>query len=510
MNLGKIFLILLCAVFLDSCASILSGSKQQVEVSIATDNTKLFVDSTYITSGNRFNTIVKKDLKVKQLRFEAEGYKPKYNVIVQDHKSNYHILSWIPFMVLIYPPMFDNASNTWCFEDSYMFGPLRRYNYSDSTRKRLFVNNVSFELSKGNFLYHGYSYGDYLDHSEPSNITSLDSVGIASTYLDEELDNVLKKLNYVDTVNTVFIDNVNTLGLEAKVVKYTVKGVYRSYSDMGATNNSSFIEVDLKTLWTLKNSYGDTLRQDTIASTSGQYSGSYFGTTEQSKKAVEDALEASMLDYLDVLKSNKLIELDPPYVTFTEQIKIPKPTKLPADIDQAMKATVSIKNKDSHGSGFLISNDGYIVTNHHVVKHQTDYTVIMNDGTEYKAKVIRSNKAIDLALLKIEGNFEFAYSLPSAQNFSVGDEVLAIGTPKSIQLGQSVSKGIVSGTRKNKGLNYLQTDISINFGNSGGPIVTKTAELAGVVKSKIVGWGAEGLSFSIPSYDIMKNLYLSY
>ncbi|MBK9249886.1 MAG: trypsin-like peptidase domain-containing protein [Ignavibacteria bacterium] len=496
---------------MDSCASILSGSKQEVVISVATDNTKLYVDSSYIATGKNFNTILKKDLKNKQLRFEAEGCKPKYNVLIQDHKSNYHILSWIPFMVLYYPPMFDNAANTWCYEDLYDFGPLKKYTYADSNIKKLFVNNVSFELNKSNYTFHSYPYNYYLDRSDPTEITNLDSMGIASTYFDEELDNVLKKLNYVDTVNKVFIDNVNTYGLEAKVVKLTYKGVMRSYTGVGGPDGiSSFLEVDISTLWTLKNSYGDTLRQDTIRSTSGQYSSSYFKGVEQNKKSIDDALESSMLDFIDTLKTNKLIPVESPTVTFSEQIKISKPTKSPADVEQAMKASVSIKNKDSHGSGFLISNDGYIVTNHHVVKRKVDYTVIMNDGTEHKAKVIRSNKSIDLALLKIEGNFEFAYSLPEAQNFSVGDEVLAIGTPKSIQLGQSVSKGIVSGTRKNKGLNYLQTDIGINFGNSGGPIVTKSAELAGVVQSKIVGWGAEGLSFSIPSYDVMKNLHLTY
>ncbi len=103
-----------------------------------------------------------------------------------------------------------------------------------------------------------------------------------------------------------------------------------------------------------------------------------------------------------------------------------------------------------------------------------------------------------------------AFNLPDKQNYNVGDEVITIGTPNSVELGQSVAKGIVSGTRKNKGSNYMQTDISINRGNSGGPIILQTGELAGVVEYKLVGQGMEGLSFSIPAYEIIQSLSLSY
>ena len=119
--------------------------------------------------------------------------------------------------------------------------------------------------------------------------------------------------------------------------------------------------------------------------------------------------------------------------------------------------------------------------------------------------------AIDLALLKVEGKFDNAFTLPVNQNYKIGEEVIAIGTPKSVQLGQSASKGIVSGDRKHKGSSYFQTHITVNRGNSGGPIIlAKNGELTGVVEFKLGGMGTEGVSFSIPAFEVMKALNLTY
>lgn len=510
MNLLKIPVLLLCVILLESCAAILSGSKQDVAISVPSADTRLYIDSTYISTGNNFNVTINKEWNNKQLRFEAEGYKPRYNVLIRDHKSYYYILSWIPG-IIVAAPYVDHTANTWCYEDSYQFEALRKYNFSDPTRKRLYVRNVSFANAAGNYTVRNYPYSNYVDKGDPSEIFPIDSAEVAHPSLHEDLQKVLIKLKYVDTLNTVFIDNSNTLELEPKVIKYSQNLVYRLYKPVqGSKAYSSFIEVALATLWTLKNSYGDTIRQDTIYSISGQFSSSYYSPRVRNRMALSDALESSMLDFIDILHTQKLIEHEKPFVPFTDPVTIARPTKTPKDVEEGMKATVIVKNKDSHGSGFLISHDGYLITNHHVVRNSGDYTVVLNDGSEYKATVVRSNKNVDLALLKITGTFEYAYVLPVTQNASIGDDVFAIGAPKSIQLGQSVAKGIVSGIRTYKGLNYIQTDIGINFGNSGGPIVTGSAELAGVVVSKIVGWGSEGLSFSVPSWDVLKNLKLLY
>ena len=174
-----------------------------------------------------------------------------------------------------------------------------------------------------------------------------------------------------------------------------------------------------------------------------------------------------------------------------------------------MSATVTIKTKDGHGSGCVVSKDGYVVTNFHVISNNDKLTVIDKNGKEYDAKLIRKNENLDLALIKVsQGDFEFSYHLPEVKNYSVGDDIFVIGTPKSIELGQTLTKGIISGTRKFDENEFIQTDASVNGGNSGGAMTKKNGELIGIVNAKVSGFGVEGIGFSIPAEFIKSGLFI--
>ena len=158
------------------------------------------------------------------------------------------------------------------------------------------------------------------------------------------------------------------------------------------------------------------------------------------------------------------------------------------------------------GSGVIVSADGTILTNNHVVEGAEKITVEMNDNKKYTAKVIGLDKASDLAVLKIEGQNLPFLNLGNSDNVRVGDIVLAIGNPLGI--GQSVTAGIISAKGRRTGLSdgsfedFLQTDAPINRGNSGGALVNLTGELVGI-NSQILAGGASGgnigIGFSIPS-----------
>lgn len=159
------------------------------------------------------------------------------------------------------------------------------------------------------------------------------------------------------------------------------------------------------------------------------------------------------------------------------------------------------------GSGVIVSADGYILTNNHVVEGAEKITVLMSDNKSYEAKAVGLDKASDLAVLKIEGaNFPFL-NLGNSDNVRVGDIVLAIGNPLGI--GQTVTAGIISAKGRRTGLSdgnsfedFLQTDAPINRGNSGGALVSLTGELIGInsqILSSGQSGGSIGIGFSIPS-----------
>lgn len=159
----------------------------------------------------------------------------------------------------------------------------------------------------------------------------------------------------------------------------------------------------------------------------------------------------------------------------------------------------------SSGSGFVISSDGFILTNHHVVDQATEIQVLFSDRSEYQAAIIGSDRRSDLALLKIEAKGLHALEFANSDKLKVGEWVLAIGSP--FGLDYSVTAGIVSAKGRSlpteQGENYvpfIQTDVAINPGNSGGPLFNLDGRVVGI-NSQIFSrtGGSIGLSFSIPS-----------
>lgn len=152
------------------------------------------------------------------------------------------------------------------------------------------------------------------------------------------------------------------------------------------------------------------------------------------------------------------------------------------------------------GSGFVVSADGYIVTNHHVVEEATDIQVKFTDGQERAAKVVGADPASDVALLKIDAGGKLAHlQLGDSDALRVGDWVIAVGNP--LGLGHTVTAGIVSGKGRNipdmPFEEFLQTDASINPGNSGGPLVGLDGRVVGMNTAIIQG--ANSVGFAIPA-----------
>ncbi|MDD5578599.1 MAG: DegQ family serine endoprotease [Methylobacter sp.] len=160
----------------------------------------------------------------------------------------------------------------------------------------------------------------------------------------------------------------------------------------------------------------------------------------------------------------------------------------------------------SLGSGFIISHDGYVLTNHHVVKDATEIVVKLSDRRELLAKLIGSDARTDVALLKVEANDLPVVNIGSPEQLQVGEWVLAIGSPFGFE--QSVTAGIVSAKgRSLPGGNYvpfIQTDVAINPGNSGGPLFNMKGQVVGI-NSQIYSrtGGFMGLSFAIPINVVM-------
>ena len=152
------------------------------------------------------------------------------------------------------------------------------------------------------------------------------------------------------------------------------------------------------------------------------------------------------------------------------------------------------------GSGVIYKSNGYIVTNAHVVSDMESIVVVLSNGKSYSARLKALDEQSDLALIKIDKGMLTPAVFGDTSDIVVGKPVVAIGTPLSFSLRNSASKGIISGINRSADgeYRYIQSDAAINGGNSGGPLVDMSGRVIGINTVKYVGYGVEGLSFSIP------------
>lgn len=186
-------------------------------------------------------------------------------------------------------------------------------------------------------------------------------------------------------------------------------------------------------------------------------------------------------------------------------------------------STITQSGTEGAGSGIIITADGYISTNYHVVEDAKKITVITSNNKKYEAEYIDGDEVNDIAVIKVSAIGLTPAVLGNSNSVKVGERVMAIGTPYSVSYAGSMTAGHISGIDRqyavkndngtvNKILKLLQTDTSVNPGNSGGPLFNMNGEVIGVVTMKIAGSNYEGMGFALPIdgvkgmiFDIIEN-----
>jgi serine protease Do len=245
---------------------------------------------------------------------------------------------------------------------------------------------------------------------------------------------------------------------------------------------------------------------------------------EETSKQVESVV----LDGTPIVEDNTLINLvekrSPGVVSIVvskEVSQAPSIGNLPfffpfnktAPVEEPAPTTAPEKKKIGSGSGFFVSDDGLVVTNKHVVMDDAaTYTVVVNGGQEYEAKVIGKDPNNDIALLKVEGSDFPVLPLGDSDALKVGQMAIAIGNPLG-EFANSVSRGIISGVQRDvtagskfgqeeRLSNIIQTDAAINPGNSGGPLFNINGQVIGV--NVATAQGADNISFALPINDVKR------
>lgn len=170
------------------------------------------------------------------------------------------------------------------------------------------------------------------------------------------------------------------------------------------------------------------------------------------------------------------------------------------------------------GSGFIINEEGYILTNYHVIEGASEVTVTLSDNTEVTATVVNYDQDKDIAMLKLKDGTKVpaVAELGDSDEIYAGAEVIAIGTPLSKNFAQTLTKGVISGSNRTiqgengTSVNLIQTDAAINPGNSGGPLVNAKGQVIGInsmkIGTQVGGTSVEGIGFAIPINEVKNKI----
>lgn len=508
-------------VLFTSCASMFGTRNQRVTIE-KNENYEFLVDGEepeYIAKADKYK--FPKERGGMQLEFKKEGHKSEYDVRGFEKQSPWRILSAIlPLPFPGYGLVFDQGKKAFRYNPTWNYQDITLKEWPSKTQanKEVVLDKFSVNVEGENFSFRNfYNLVKFRKNESESEVIAFDEAKdlvVENTNFERLLNGVLADQGYIDTTRKVLKNSfANNLLIEAEVnkINFDLIGTDKTSLMGNAMSASRSYKIDMSMIWKLKDYYGEVLETIEMDVSSGIFAQSYYGE-EAVEMAIKDALEESLMTFLtnEVVQEKLNDRSQVAAESSFEEIDIPEAAKYVEDLGASIKSSVTIIRKDDgHGSGFIVTEGGYIITNYHVVSgSQEDLEVVLNNGNRHKGTVVRSSKTADVALIEIDVNGLVPFKL-STKEAGIADDIYAVGTPTAQDLGQSISRGIVSGIRSGDGdTKLIQTDASINGGNSGGALVNKQGEVLGVVQAKVKGFGVEGIAFGIPTEVVIEKLKL--
>lgn len=547
-----IFTVFVSALFFSSCAALFVPGKQNFQIITGDKQSEVFISGEKEGKGKKVNVKKAKRTGMKEVVVRVPQHKDYHKVIVAEKRDP---LFWVflPFdIATVYPLLsttFAALPKYFKFDDQISIKNPHAYPVRTEDEKMIKFHSTKVKMEDATKDYSKFLFKyepdleaelesvkkerenaqlkekmkkqkkgndkETLDNNEENKIDLSDSKFSASMY------NTLKKAGYIDTTGNVLINKNNVLGLEAVIVGGEEVRAY--YKSLAVSPVVSMLTVKLEMDWLLKNEYNQIIDSIRISEKSDEYLEYYYRYNtasnvdiELSSNAIADAVSNSLLQLFKNEDFKKHLKLDKSEKPVQETITINKPKSIVKNTKDALQSAVIVKNKDGkgHGSGFAISNDGYVLTNFHVVAGRKagdykDVVAVLPNGSEADLEVVRVDPTNDLALLKVNAKFNKAFLLTDVKKYDLLDQVFTVGAPASVDLGNTLTTGVLSSERKSDGIDKIQLNMSVSPGNSGGPVFdNETGVLHGVISSKIVGNNTEGIAFAVPSHNIMKNMYL--
>lgn len=389
------------------------------------------------------------------------------------------------------------------FDKTYYFEGLNPMPTGNPINPPLKVEGFHMHIPSGDHSWHYFQNMDKyrIDRVEFMS-TSDESIEIEYSNLDEGLNATLQNQSFQPP---------SADGMFQQQAGIQISGQLVGVEEHRVQN---IVRYELATEWWVYNPFQ--IRTDTARISSHSNWALYnFSSPGFDRDLIAEGLNEALFQAIEsetfAGKLNRIEDLELEWTKEWDVISVDQPLEPAGKVSSALESVVTVAAADGHGSGCIVSHDGYILTNYHVIADgDLDYQVHFQNGEQLLAQVVRYHPLYDLALLKVDTVGLKPFYINLTQSIDVGEEAYALGTPYDIDLGASVTKGIISGKRKDGNRTLIQTDVSISPGNSGGALISSTGELIGVVNEKVLGMGVEGIGFAIPAFHISDALMLEF
>ncbi len=505
----KVAVLLVCCSLITSCTTLLPY--QNVKLKGGDGDATYFMNSSQVEIGN--SRLVRK-----KMPFVVTGQ--KYGCITKSDVVKPKRIDGMLLMSALFYPIFPfefllpggpkkHAHNTMGFElDTIAVANLRDiYIGSAATLDEVQLENVN------SIVYKKFKHFNKSRHT----LFARDRMNNGISYQNETWFEMESK---VDEILEVMKCKNDLGGLISRYDKFISLSVRVKEGESTFITQGSMKKFDLKLEWYLNDKFNHPVdSMEVIATSQWMYAGyDYLSGSSNSYAADYSAMHTLIEDAMVKLVHNPDFSLkvrdvknkmDKEFNNQTE-IVIDTPMSSVHSLDDAIQTQVTIEIDDYHGSGCVISSTGHILTSYKIIQDADSISVLMMDGAKYKAEVLRKDPLSNVALIKIDTTGLIALKPIADANLKLGSDLFAIGTPADKMLSQTITRGVVSGSRLENDIEFIQTDARLSAGDNGCPLVTSNGSLAGIVNEKILDRGVEGLSFAVPIETVLQRLKIRF
>jgi S1-C subfamily serine protease len=505
------------------------NKNQNVNIQSEEENSTIFIENKELDL-NKTKIITLKKTGAKQVIVRTTGFKDEYIALVLTRTNPWiYPLAIIDFFPYIYTfgtfsKTVINEPKTSLYNESYSFVSNTPFKYRTNTEKYLNIQGIYFnvlnpekDLSIKNIQYEENIEKKIESNSfvELNNKSNENKPNLSSLLFDEfntpiiekklsfDINRTIEKTKYKDTLKRAYQDFNNSLFLSANITSINEYNIISKR----AKQSNRYKKYKVNVLWKCYNVYNELLDTINITSISGD-----FVTATDKSKIYSDILEQNFCQLQHDSTFSILIQKENLTIVKKDSIIIKAPHNIVGNLVDAKSATFIIKGtSNKHSTGFAISNDGYILTNYQVIagnniNKQEDINVIFDSGKEMSAKIVRSNKSKDIVLLKIDTSINKAFLINSKKGYQNLTEVYTIGASQQIELGQTISNGLILNEEYNYIQNIIQLNINLYSGSIGAPVFEKNGNLHGIVQRKFYEPILADISFALPIYLVKEYL----